>query len=280
MEDNFFIGYPCASCAEPKARSLSRDNGRLAMYCTACDFEWFEDEQELARALTLPAIDPLAKVDGCHVEGGVAVGDYIAAHLTDIDAGVRADIAARLGKGESKYGTVLKVGWDGAWQELYQELLDGVAYAVSCHGYQSLQIARQLGSVAASVRRHMEASRRPPPGIPVVGDEIDIEIGMVRSGRRWIRARYYAPGIAIHPSQNKDYSGWAITHTHTGCTVFVGIPDEEAAEVAANMLYRADWSAPSDGEISTVVARPSVQRAYRRAADFLRRFHRMVGGEE
>lgn len=51
-----------------------------------------------------------------------------------------------------------------------------------------------------------------------------------------------------------------------------GIPDKDGAMIVANYLYRADWSAPVDGELTTVVARPSVQRVYKRAYNFMRRY--------
>lgn len=44
-----------------------------------------------------------------------------------------ADLEARLDLGEGKYGHVLKVGWDGARQELYQEVLDGILYAIAAN---------------------------------------------------------------------------------------------------------------------------------------------------
>ena len=247
------------------------EDGSVWFCCTECQFEWRESAASVAALAARPVVDPLAKVVGCPVEGGVAVRDYLGQHLTEIDSGVRADIIARLDKGEAKYGTVLKVGWDGAWQELYQELLDGVAYAVSCHGFESLQVARQLGSVAASVRRHMQRATLQPPGVPVIGDELDIKVRTIDGGSSYVRARYVAPGLAVHPSI-EDGSKFTITHTHTGGVILDDIPTLPGAMVVADMLYRADWSEPHDGRMETVAARPSVARVYFRAKDFLRRY--------
>lgn len=45
---------------------------------------------------------------------------------------LRADLHKRLDYGEGKYGTKLMEGWHEARMQLYQEMLDGVLYAISC----------------------------------------------------------------------------------------------------------------------------------------------------
>lgn len=50
-------------------------------------------------------------------------------------AEIADDLQKRLDLGEAKYGYSLKIGWDGATTELYQELLDAVLYAISAQNW-------------------------------------------------------------------------------------------------------------------------------------------------
>lgn len=72
----------------------------------------------------------LKKTAGCTHQGvPVREGlDFLRAYASDdvVDA-----IKDRLIGGEKKYGHVLAVGWNRARIELYQELLDAVAYAIA-----------------------------------------------------------------------------------------------------------------------------------------------------
>lgn len=58
-----------------------------------------------------------------------AVADII--RLQNIPEVIKNDLLGRLQFGEDKYKNRLKVGWNKAMQELYQELLDAYNYAVS-----------------------------------------------------------------------------------------------------------------------------------------------------
>lgn len=49
-----------------------------------------------------------------------------------------ADLYARLDLGEQTYSQPLKLGWAGARQELYQEVLDAVLYAISAQDYSAV----------------------------------------------------------------------------------------------------------------------------------------------
>lgn len=48
---------------------------------------------------------------------------------------VADDLEARLDVGEKEYGNKLRVGWAAARNELYQEILDALLYAISCQDY-------------------------------------------------------------------------------------------------------------------------------------------------
>lgn len=49
------------------------------------------------------------------------------------------DLLRRLDHGEAEYGHPLKVGWEQASQEIYQELLDAVLYAISAKNWTVVQ---------------------------------------------------------------------------------------------------------------------------------------------
>lgn len=60
-------------------------------------------------------------------EGAPLVRDQ----LDDIPEGVRNDVLDRLRYGEEHYEEPLQVGWPDAGTALYQEMLDGLAYAIA-----------------------------------------------------------------------------------------------------------------------------------------------------
>lgn len=75
----------------------------------------------------MASTDPNADAGPC-TNGGAPVRDHAL-----LDRFVRAGdyVRARLGRGEVKYGSVLRVGWDRAETELRQELADAVSYALA-----------------------------------------------------------------------------------------------------------------------------------------------------
>ena len=82
------------------------------------------------------------------------VRTYLNEHLPGFfNKDVMADLIARLDLGERKYGWSLKVGWAEARQELYQEVLDAILYAVAA---QDMQAVYRLTPVVAWL--HLPAS--------------------------------------------------------------------------------------------------------------------------
>jgi len=79
-------------------------------------------------------MNPTEKTTGCTALTGEPVSVAIGRHCTHLSPRVIADVRTRLAQGEAKYGAVLRTGWDGAPQELYQELLDAIAYCVASPG--------------------------------------------------------------------------------------------------------------------------------------------------
>lgn len=90
--------------------------------------------------------DALTKTDGSgQPEHTAAVADIIA--LQNIPEELKKDLLNRLAMGEKKYGHKLKMDWKDAKKELYQELLDGYAYALSARDDAAIHI------ILAALRR-------------------------------------------------------------------------------------------------------------------------------
>ncbi len=52
-----------------------------------------------------------------------------------VPAEIARDVAARLEYGYNIYGKSLRTNWDPALLELYQEVLDGISYAIAAEAY-------------------------------------------------------------------------------------------------------------------------------------------------
>jgi hypothetical protein len=85
-------------------------------------------------------VNPVTKTTGeGQPEDALDVRTFLHEHLPGFfSQDVMADLEARLDLGERKYGYALKVGWAEARQELYQEVLDAVLYAVAAQDMQAV----------------------------------------------------------------------------------------------------------------------------------------------